>query len=64
MEFSITKRAMFIMKSGKRETMERTEQPNQERIRTPGKKENYEVFEILEADKERKKGASETQENF
>ena len=47
MEFGIEKCAMPIMKSGKRETMERIELPNQKKER---KKENYKYLGILEAD--------------
>ena len=38
------------MKNGKRKIMEGTEQPNQERIRTLGEKENYKYLPILKED--------------
>ena len=41
MELSIEKYAILIMKNGKRQIMEEIELPNQEKIRTLGKKENY-----------------------
>ena len=50
MEFGIDKYVMVIMKSWKRETTERTEQPNQKNTRTLGEKENYKYLEIWEAD--------------
>ena len=50
MEFGIEKCAIKIIKSGKRETMEGIELPNQERIRTLGEKLNYKYLGILELD--------------
>ena len=50
MDFGIEKYAMLVMKSGERHLTERMEQPNQDKIRTLGKKETYEYLEILEAD--------------
>ena len=41
---------MFIMKSGKRQTTEGIELPNQESIRMLGEKENYKYLGILEVD--------------
>ena len=41
MEFGIEKCAMLIMKSGKSESVEGIELPNQERIKTFGRKENH-----------------------
>ena len=41
---------MLILKIGKRETMERTEQPNQEIIKTLSEKENYKYLGIFEVD--------------
>ena len=41
---------MLIKTSGKREITERIEQPNDERIRTLGKKENYKNLGILAMD--------------
>ena len=41
MEFGKEKCDMLIMTNGKREITEGIEQPNQERIRTLGKKKNY-----------------------
>ena len=40
MEFGLEKYAFHMMKSAERETMKGIELPNQERIRTPGEKEN------------------------
>ena len=48
MEFGIEKCAMLIMRSGKWQTTEGIELPNQERIRTRGEKENYKYLGILE----------------
>ena len=50
MEFGIEKCAMLVMKSGKRHMTEGIELPNQEKIRTLGKKETYKYLGILEAD--------------
>ena len=41
---------MQIIRGGKRHTTNGMELPNQEKIRTPGKKETYKYLEILEAD--------------
>ena len=41
MEFSMKKCAILIIKSRKRESVEEMKLPNQEFVRTPGKKENY-----------------------
>ena len=41
---------MLIMKSGKREITERTEQQSQKSISMFEEKENYEYLEILQAD--------------
>ena len=49
MEFGIEKCALLIMKSERRETAERIELPNQERIRTLGGKKNK-YLEILKTD--------------
>ena len=48
--FGIEKCAMLIMKSGKRQMMERIELQNQGKIRTLGEKETNKHFGILEAD--------------
>ena len=48
--FGIEKRAMFIMKSRKRQITEGIELLNQERIRTLGEKENYMYLDLLGAD--------------
>ena len=40
----------FGKKSGKRQITEGVEQPNQERIKTLGEKENYKYWGIWEAD--------------
>ena len=50
MEFGIEKCTMLIMKSWKRKTTKGIEQPNKERIRTLGEKENNKYLGILEAD--------------
>ena len=50
MEFGIEKCDILMMISGKRETTEGIEQPNQERIRTLGEKEHYKYLGILEVD--------------
>ena len=47
MEFNIEKCSMLIMKSGKWYLTKGIEQPNQEKIRTLGAKENYKFLEIL-----------------
>ena len=49
-EFGIEKCAMLIMKSRKRQIMERKELPNQEGIRTLREKENYKYLGILNSD--------------
>ena len=41
---------MLIKKSGKRQITEGMEQPNQEKGRTLGEKENYKYLGLLEAD--------------
>ena len=46
-EFGIEKCAMLKMKSGKRETAEGIELPNQENIKTVGEKKNYKILGIL-----------------
>ena len=48
MDFDIEKCAMLIVKSGKRQIVERIELPNQESTRTLGEKGNYKYLEILE----------------
>ena len=53
MEFGIKKCAMLIKKSGKRETMEGIQLPNQESIRMLGEKESY--LEILEDERKSNK---------
>ena len=50
MEFAIEKCVLFVMKSGKSYLTDGMEQPNQEKIRTLGKKETYKYLGILEAD--------------
>ena len=50
MEFSIKKYAMLVMKSGKWHMTERTELPNQDKIKTLREKETYKYLRILEAD--------------
>ena len=50
MEFGLEKCFVLIMKSGKRQIIEGIDVPNQERIRTLGKKENYKYLGILEAE--------------
>ena len=50
MEFGIEKCTMLIRKSEKRKTKEGIELPNQGKIRTLGKKENYKYLGILEGD--------------
>ena len=55
MEFVREKRIMLLMKSGKRQIMERIELQNQERIRTFGEKENYKYLRVLEVDREERK---------
>ena len=50
MEFGIEKCAMLVMKSSKRHLTDRMELPNQDKIRTLGKKETYKYLGILEAD--------------
>ena len=49
-EFRKEKYAMLLMKSGKRETTEVIEPPNQKRIRKLEEKEYYKSLRILEAD--------------
>ena len=48
-EFGIGKCAMLVMNSGKRHPMDGMEK-NQEKIKTPGEKENFKYLRILEAD--------------
>ena len=50
MEFGIEKRAMLVMKSGKRHQTDGMELPNQDKIRTFGEKETDKYWGILEAD--------------
>ena len=50
MEFGIEKCDMLVMKSGKRHRTEGIELPNQDNIRTLGKKEIYKYFGMLEVD--------------
>ena len=63
MEFGIEKCAMLIMKSGKWQTTEEIEQPNQEKIRTLREKETYRYLGILEADTSRDKQKIKEREN-
>ena len=46
MEFGIEKRAMHVMKSGKRHLTDGMELPNQDKIRTLGEKETYKCLGI------------------
>ena len=50
MEFSIEKRAMLVMKIGKRHMTEGIELPNQGKFRAPGEIETYKYLDILELD--------------
>ena len=50
MEFGIEKCAMLVIKSGKRLLTDGMELPNQDKIRTLGKKETYKYLGILKAD--------------
>ena len=50
MEFGIEKCAMVITRSGRRQTIEGIELPNQKRIRKRDGKKTYKYFGILEAD--------------
>ena len=50
MKIRVEKCAQLIMKSGKRHMTEGLELPNQEKIKTLGKKETYKCLAILEAD--------------
>ena len=50
MEFAIEKRAILVMKSGKRHLTDGIELLNQDKIRTLGKNETYKYLGILEAD--------------
>ena len=50
MEFGWEKCVILIISSGKRQTTEGIELPNQERIRTSGEKKTYKYLGILEAD--------------
>ena len=47
-EFIIEKCVMLVMKSSKRHMTDVMELPNQDKIRTPGEKETYKYFGILE----------------
>ena len=49
-EFGIVKCAMLVMKSGKRHLTDGMELPNQDKIRTLGKKKTYKYLGILEAE--------------
>ena len=59
MEFGIEKCVILIMKSGKRETTEGRELPNQERIRILKEKENCKYQGILEANTIKQMGMKE-----
>ena len=50
MEFGIEKRAMLVMKSGKRQLTDGIELPNQYKIKTLAENETYKYMGILEAD--------------
>ena len=50
MEFGIEKRAMLVMKSGKRQLTDGMEIPNQDKIKTLAENETYKYLGILEAD--------------
>ena len=50
MEFGIEKCAMLVMKRGKRHLTDGMELPNQDKIRTLGKKETNKYYGILEVD--------------
>ena len=50
MEFSIEKCALLVMKRCKRHQTDGMELPNQDKVRTPKKKETYKYLGILEAD--------------
>ena len=50
MEFGIEKCTMIVMKRGKRHITDGMEPPNQDKIRTLGKKEMYKYLGIMEAD--------------
>ena len=50
MEFDMEKRAMLVMKSGKRHLTDGMEQPSQDKIRTLAESETYKYLGILEAD--------------
>ena len=50
MEFGSEKCAMLVMKSGKRQTTDGIELPNQDKIRTLGENGAYKYLGILEAD--------------
>ena len=50
MKFGIENYAMLVMKSGKRHLADGMELPNQDKIRTLGKKEIYKYLGILDAD--------------
>ena len=50
MEFGIEKRALFVMKIGKRNLTDGIELPNQDKIRTLTENETYKYLGILDAD--------------
>ena len=50
MEFGVEKCAMLVMKSGKRNTTDGIELPNQDKIRTLKENDAYKYLGILEAD--------------
>ena len=50
MEFGIEKYAVLIMRDGKQQMMEKTELPNQEKIKMLREKETYKYLGILEVD--------------
>ena len=57
-ELVIEKCAMFILRRGKREIIEAIELPNQERIKTLGKKENFMYLRILATSGDERKNKS------
>ena len=50
MEFGIEKRAMLVMKSGKRHMTDGMKLPNQDKIRMHGENETYKYLGIMKAD--------------
>ena len=50
MEFGIEKCAMLVMKTGKRQLIDRMELPNQNKIKTLAENQTYKYMGILEAD--------------